>query len=127
MQEEKKRRIALDSIRLPTAKEVIEKNKISKTTFFNLKKDAEFKKMLIEARSEIWEDTIDELSRNLGECVKVLADIMKDRKAPPTARIKAAKAILDYGAEYYDNVRILLKIEELEELYSRDLAENEIQ
>ena len=50
MQEEKKRRIALDSIRLPTAKEVIEKNKISKTTLFNLKKDPEFKRLLIEAR-----------------------------------------------------------------------------
>ena len=38
MNEEKKRKITLDSIRLPTAKDVIEKNKIAKTTFFNLKK-----------------------------------------------------------------------------------------
>lgn len=125
MQEEKKRRIALDSIRLPTAKEVIEKNKISKTTLFNLKKDPEFKRLLIEARAEIWESVIDDISRNLGECVKVLLDIMKNPKTPPTARIKAAKAIIDYGAEYYDNVRILLKIEELEELYDRDIAEGE--
>lgn len=125
MNEEKKRKIALDSIRLPTAKDVIEKNKIAKTTFFNLKKDPEFKRMLIEARAEVWEDTIDDISRNLGECVKVLLDIMKNPKAPSTARIKAAKAIIDYGAEYYDNVRILLKIEELEELYNQDMAEGE--
>lgn len=90
MIEEKKRKIALDSIRLPTAKDVIEKNKIAKTTFFNLKKDPEFKRMLIEARAEVWEDTINDISRNLGECVKVLLDIMKNPKTPPTARIKAA-------------------------------------
>lgn len=125
MNEEKKRKIALDSIRLPTAKEVIEKNKIAKATYFNLKKDPEFKRMLIEARAEAWEDTIDNISRNLDECVEVLLDIMKNPKAPPTARIKAAKAIIDYGAEYYDNVRILLKIEELEELYDQDIEEGE--
>lgn len=125
MQEEKKRRIALDSIRLPTAKEVIEKNKISKTTLFNLKKDPEFKRLLIEARAEIWESVIDDISRNAGECVQVLLDTMKDKKTPPTARIKAAKAILDYGAEYYDNVRILRRIEELEEYYRQENEEGD--
>ena len=92
MQEEKKRRIALDSIRLPTAKEVIEKNKISKTTLFNLKKDPEFKRLLIEARAEIWESVIDDISRNAGECVQVLLDTMKDKKNPTYSTDKSSES-----------------------------------
>lgn len=117
------RKIALDVIRLPTLKEVIEKNRISKTTLYNLKNDPDFKRMLIEARAEVWEGVIDDVIKNASESVKVLIDIMKNPKTPPTARIKAAKAILDYGAEYYDNIRILARIEELEDLYSSDWEE----
>lgn len=116
MTEEKMRKIALDVIRLPTYTEVIKENHISKKTFYELQKDPDFVEILREIRVETWENAINTIMGNVEDSVKILVEIMKDPKASPNARIKAANSILNRGAEYYEDVNILDRIENLEEL-----------
>lgn len=120
MTEAKMRQVALDIVQLPTYKEVIEKNQISKTTFHNLRKNPKFRQILIQTQAEAWEKAINVALRGAEMSVACLMDFVKDSKATPATRIRAAKAVLEMGAEYYDNTRILARIEELENLYDSD-------
>ena len=115
MTEEEMRKIALDMIRLPTNEAVIKENHIAKKTFYDLQKDHEFKEILAAVRGEIWENAVDDVLNSTKDAVKVLVSIMNNFNVPPSARIKAANSILNRGSEWYENVRILDRIEVLED------------
>ena len=115
MTEEEMRKIALDMIRLPTNEAVFKENHIAKKTFYDLQKDPDFREVLAAVRGEIWENAVNDVLNSTKDAVKVLVSIMNNSNASPSARIKAANSILNKGSEWYENVRILDRIEELED------------
>lgn len=117
MKEERKEKIAVDIINCPTLKEVCEKNRISEATLYRLRKDPEFREILNKKRVEMYENALN-VAHSFGlDCVRRLMKIVNSEELPATARVNAAKAIIEMCSNYYDNAAILTRIEELEERY----------
>ncbi len=117
MKTERKEKIAIDIINCATLKEVCEKNKISEATLYRLRKEAEFKEILNQKRIEMYEGALNAAHSFGLDCVKRLMEIVNQEELPATARVNAAKAIIDMCSNYYDNAAILTRIGELEERF----------
>lgn len=117
MKTERKEKIAIDIINCPTLKEVCRKNKISEATLYRLRQDPDFREILNQKRIEMYESALN-IAHSFGlDCVKRLMEIVNQEKLPATARVNAAKVIIEMCSNYYDNAAILTRIEELEERY----------
>ena len=79
-----------------------------RTLFRWLKLDA-FKIGYREARQEVVSQSIARIQAGMSKAVKTLTEVMGDKQAPASARVSAAKAMLDLG----------LKANELEEIETR--------
>lgn len=82
---------------------------ISKSTMYRYLKDPDFNKELKTAKRQIVNRAVLRLQQTTGDAARALAEICRDKEAPASARVTAAKAILD-GA---------LKAIELEDIESR--------
>ena len=117
MKAERKEKIALDIINCPTLKEVCRKNKISEATLYRLRHEPDFREILNQKRIEMYENALN-VAHSFGlDCVKQLMEIVNQKELPATARVNAAKVIIEMCSNYYDNAAILTRIEELEERY----------
>lgn len=117
MKTERKEKIAVDIINCATLKEVCEKNKISEATLYRLRKETEFREILNQKRIEMYEGALNAAHSFGLDCVKRLMEIVDQEELPATARVNAAKAIIDMCSNYYDNAAILTRIGELEERF----------
>lgn len=117
MKTERKEKIAVDIINCATLKEVCEKNKISEATLYRLRKETEFREILNQKRIEMYEGALNAAHSFGLDCVKRLMEIVDQEELPATARVNAAKAIIDMCSNYYDNAAILARIGELEERF----------
>lgn len=117
MKTERKEKIALDIINCSTLKEVCRKNKISEATLYRLRQDPDFREILNKKRVEMYESALNAAHSFGLDCVKRLMEIVNKEELPATARVNAAKAIIEMCSNYYDNAAILTRIEELEERY----------
>lgn len=114
-------KIALDLLTSKNNIEVCEKNNISETTLFRIRKNDDFKKIMEETKEKLFSDTIKKSQSYSLEALDILMEIGRDVKVSPNARINACGKILDLGQAMNDKEVILKRLEELE---SR-LAENE--
>lgn len=114
---ERKEKIALDIINCPTLKEVCRKNKISEATLYRLRQEPDFREILNQKRIEMYESALNTAHSFGLDCVKRLMEIVNQDDLPATARVNAAKVIIEMCSNYYDNAAILTRIEELEERY----------
>lgn len=114
-------KIALDLLTCHTDIEVCEKNNISETTLFRIRKNDDFKKIMEETKEKLFSDTIKKSQSYSLEALDILMEIGRDVKVSPNARINACGKILDLGQAMNDKEVILKRLEELE---SR-LADNE--
>ena len=117
MKTERKEKIALDIINCPTLKEVCRKNKISEATLYRLRQEPDFREILNQKRIEMYESALNAAHSFGLDCVKRLMEIVNQEELPATARVNAAKVIIEMCSNYYDNAAILTRIEELEERY----------
>ena len=117
MKKERKEKIALDIINSSTLREVCEKNNISESTLYRLRQESEFREILNQKRIEMYESALNTAHSFGLDCVKRLMEIVNHEEAPATARVNAAKAIIEMCSNYYENAAILTRIEELEERY----------
>lgn len=115
---ERKEKIAIDIINCPTLKEVCRKNKISEATLYRLRQEPDFREILNQKRVEMYESALNAAHSFGLDCVKRLMEIVNKEELPATARVNAAKAIIEMCSNYYDNAAILTRIEELEERYN---------
>ncbi len=82
---------------------------VSKTTMYRYLRDPIFDQELKNAKRQLVNRAILRLQQTTGDAARALAEICRDKEAPASARVTAAKAILD-GA---------LKAVELEDIESR--------
>lgn len=114
MNEARMRKIAFDMVTLSTTKEVLEKNRVSPNTLTKLRRDHHFQQLLIETRTQIFEEAINKAATEATAAVERLIAISKNKKAPATARVNADKAILEIGRQYYADRKVLDRIEAIE-------------
>jgi hypothetical protein len=82
---------------------------IDETTLWRWLQDKEFHAAYMNLRRECVRQSIARLQQASSEAVSTLRTIMKDKEAPASARVVAAKSIIDYS----------LKAVELEDLAER--------
>lgn len=99
----------------PTLKEAAQAAGVSETTLWRYMQDDEFSRRLREARREAVNHAVIRLQRASSDAVTVLGDIMMSESAPASARITAARAVLDYSMRAVETDDLKARIEELEE------------
>ena len=72
---------------------------ISKSTMYRYLKDSVFDAELKAAKRQLVNRAILRLQQTTGDAARALAEICRDKEAPASARVTAAKAILDGGIE----------------------------
>lgn len=100
----------------PTKKAAAEKAGISESTLRSYLSDPSFQAAYKEAFSDLMTDATRQAQRNLSPALSTLREIVEDGEQPATARISAARSLLEYGlklSEYHD---IAAKMQELEKI-----------
>ena len=106
--------IALDLLLCSTNLEVCEKNNISETTLYRLKKDENFQKLVNEQKEKLFSETMRKAQAYSLEAIEILMSIAKDPEAPQSSRVSASSKILELGQCMYDQEIITKKLEEVE-------------
>lgn len=99
----------------PTLKEAALAAGISETTLWRYMQDEEFSKRLREARRDAVSHAVIRLQRASSDAVTVLRDLMMKDDAPASARITAARTVLDYSMRAVEMDELRARIDQLEE------------
>ncbi len=83
-----------------------------------LQKD-DFQEGLREARRQAVDIAINKLQQSTATAVKVLQDVAKNEDAPASARVSAAKTIIDQALKVVELDKIIDRLEKLEEKVGR--------
>ena len=100
----------------PTLADAAHTAGIGEVTAWRWLKEADFQAAYREARRAVVQQAITQVQRATGEAVETLRSVMQDAEAPASAKVSAAKAILETA----------VKAVELEDLGARLAALEEI-
>lgn len=125
MTESRMEKIATDMLICRTLKEVAEKNGITERTLRRIRNTEDFHRILMEARSKAFEGVFDVVCAAAPESAMQLIEIMRDPKAPASARVSASRSIMDFAQGYYNQTEILDRISALEKHFERMTYEDE--
>ena len=117
MTRETKEAIADDMLLLMTRAQIIEKYGISKSAYYRMRQDKEFKAILRNKRAAVWESTIDAAYALALESMQMIMDTMRDEDVPPKVRMEAATKILNLAKEHNEEVEIITRIEEIQDQF----------
>lgn len=107
-----------------TLKEAALASGVSETTLWRYMQDEAFSRRLREARRDAVNHAVIRLQRASSDAVTVLHDLMKKEDAPASARITAARTVLDYSMRAVEMDELRTRIEELEEFIKVKQEEN---
>jgi hypothetical protein len=99
----------------PTLKEAALASGVSETTLWRYMQDEAFSRRLREAQREAVNHAVTRLQRASGDAVTVLHDLMLKADAPASARISAARTVLDYSLRAAEIDELKARIASLEE------------
>lgn len=119
MTEAKLQQLAANVIMCKTWKEAAAQSGISDRTLRKIRKTAEFQEALEAARSAAYERVIDRMCAAAPESAEQLIAIMKDDTAPASARVAAARSVLDFASTYNKLQGVLDRISEFEAFFGR--------
>lgn len=89
---------------------------IGERTLWRWLKDESFKSAYSAARAEIVTLVVAEIQNGLTDAIKTLKEIIKNKKAPASARVSAAKAMIDIGMKAVFDEDLKQRIEAIEEI-----------
>jgi len=87
---------------------------ISPVTLWRLQRKPEFRKALLEARSDAFAQTIGRLQQGTSAAAATLLRIMCDATAPAASRVRAAQCVLDSTAQGIGLQDLEIRLRELE-------------
>lgn len=119
MTEAKLQQLAANVIMCKTWKEAAAQSGISDRTLRKIRKTAEFQEALEAARSAAFERVFDVVCSAAPESAEQLIAITNDQSAPASARVAAARSILDLARAYYEQRGIFDRISALEAAFER--------
>ena len=99
----------------PTLKEAALASGVSETTLWRYMQDEAFSRRLREARREAVNHAVTRLQRASVDAVAVLHELMLKADAPASARISAARAVIDYSLRAAEIDELKARIDSLEE------------
>ena len=100
----------------PTMDEAAQAAGVGRTTIFRWLQQKEFQTAYRNARRESVKHAIARLQNRTSEAVEVLAEVMNDQTNNPSARVGAAKAIIEYSIKAVEIEDLAQRVEELEGL-----------
>lgn len=103
----------------PTVADAAKKSKLSEATLFRYLSEEDFRAAYRRARAEVVNHAITQLQRDAATASRTLREICEDKTAPATARVSAAKTILDGAVKAVEIQDLAARLEEVE----RRLAE----
>lgn len=119
MTEAKLQQLAANVLMCKTLKEAAAQSGISERTLRRIRKTGEFQAALDTARAAALERVFDVVCAAAPDSAEQLLKISSDPAAPASARVAAARAVLDLALAYHDQRNILDRIAELETFFER--------
>lgn len=104
---QKQTKAIISLLSCPTVSEAATQAGVNESTVWRWMKEQAFQDALQEAKQKIVAQAIIQLQQATGEAVGTLRGIMADGEAPASARVTAAKAVLDMAVK-------AIKMEDLE-------------
>ena len=109
-----KEQVALNLLTCPTNKEAAEKSGVSITTLYRMKKDSDFQDILQKVKNSIFQETMQKAQGYCMESLEVLREVAKDTAATDSARVSAARTILELGVTLHEDENIIQRLAEME-------------
>jgi hypothetical protein len=88
---------------------------INRTTMYRYLKDPLFGKELKAAKKQLVNRAILRLQQTCGDATRALAEICRNKEAPPSARVSAAREILTQAMKAFEIEEFESRIEKIEE------------
>lgn len=98
----------------PTAQEAAKACGIVKSTLWRWQREPLFMQRYAEARRAVMQQALSSLQQTTGKAVSTLAAIMEDAKVPPSARVSAARSVLEYAFKGVEQFELEERITALE-------------
>jgi len=89
---------------------------VAESTLWRWGQREDFRRAYREANERIVEEAIAKLQKASGGAVDTLQTIMSDSEKPPTARVTAARSILDLSFKAVEMENVIARIENIERL-----------
>ena len=103
----------------PTIKAAAVAAGISEATMWRWLQQNEFHTAFMQARRESVRHAVARLQSTVGDAVDTLAKIMKNAKAPYSARVTAARAVIEYSLKATELEDLAERVAELEYLFEQ--------
>ena len=100
----------------PSLREAAKKAGIAEATLYRWLKDDSFKNDYKAAKRELLNHAISRLQQSSGKAVNVLVNIAEDKNCPASARVSAAKTILETSLKAAEIEVLEERIEKLEKV-----------
>ena len=99
----------------PTITDAAKAIGVGEATLWRWMKQADFKRAYLEARREVVTKSIARLQQASGEAVEALREVMEDRGAPASARVAAARVILETALKSVEVEDLAVRVDTLEQ------------
>jgi hypothetical protein len=109
-------KVILALLEQPTQEKAAAAAGISTATLWRLQRKPEFRRALLEARSQAFSQTMGRLQHGISAAVATLFRIMSDATAPAASRLRAAQCILEITARGIGLQDLDIRLRELEKL-----------
>lgn len=103
----------------PTIKEAAEKCGMGENTLLSWLKIPEFAEQYKEAKRQVLDVAINRLQTIAGEAVECLRDVLTNQDNPASARVSAAKSVLELSAKAVEIEDISTRLDELEKTITK--------
>ena len=109
----------------PTVVQAAQAAQVGERTLWRWLREKNFKAAYLEARRQVVSQAIAHLQRTTTAAAGTLAQVMDDREAAPSARVSAARTILELALKAVEIEELEGRIEALESLIGGEEAEPE--
>jgi hypothetical protein len=116
---DKQRRAIAALLSEPTTKKAAEAAKVGQTTIHRWLNDPIFSAALKESRERVFESRLAALQGVSGQAVETLLEVMNDKTAQPSARVSAAKTVLDIAIKAREQLELSERMRIIEEQLRR--------
>lgn len=103
-----------------TVEQACEVVKINRSTMYRYQKDPIFEKEFKAAKRQLVNRAILRLQQTCGDATRALAEICRNKDAPPSARVSAAREILNSTLKSIELEEIEDRLKALEENYNKN-------
>lgn len=114
--EQKQEKAISALLQAQSIREAAKESGIAEATLHRWLKDESFKEAYRAAKREVVQHALCKLQRSAGKAVKVLIDIAEDEKTPASARVSAAKVILETSLKAVEYEDLEKRISEIEKI-----------